>query len=311
MPSPDQKLAAVCRRQFGVFTWAQAREVGLHDTTIDQRMVSGRYRRRFPGVLAEAGAPDTWDARAMAALLAVGGEAALARASAARVLGLDIRDDGPIAVLVRCRTFTGLEGLRVHRTRVLTPDDVTTVGPLRTTTVPRTIADVAATLDAAGLRSLVARSVRRGDCDATELRTMAARLGRFRGKRALGRLLDELHPLEHDCRSELESRFLRLMLGAGLPPTAMNHPVVDASGRRRVLDAVYLPQRLPIELDSRLAHGSLLDWHDDLRRENAVVLAGWRSFLRFSWDDVVHRPDEVVHAVRLALEAADRERVCS
>ena len=82
----------------------------------------------------------------------------------------------------------------------------------------------------------------------------------------------------------------------------MNLVVRDVDGGRRRVDAVWLPQRLPVELDSRQTHGTLLDWHDDLRRENAITLAGrWRPFLRFSWDDVVRRPAAVVDAVRRAL----------
>ena len=309
-PSPDEQLAAVSRRQHAVFSWDQARACGVSDGTLGSRLQAGRYRKVLSGVLAEAAAPDSWEARAMAAVLAVGGDAVLARGSAARVHGLRAGGDEPIAVLVGTRTFTGLAEVRIHRTRVLEADDVTRVGAFPTTCVARTICDLAAGLGPDALRRAVAEAIRRGWTDARQLRVMVSRLGRFRGKRLLVALLDELHPLDRDCRSELETRFLRLMVGAGIPPTAMNHPVTDAAGRRRVLDAVWLPQRLPVELDSRLAHGTLLDWHDDLRRENDVVLTGWRSFLRFSWDDVVNHGARVVQTVRDALAAADADRVC-
>lgn len=309
-PPPDARLAAIARRQFGAFSWGQSRACGVPDGTIGARLAAGRYRQLLTGVLAESATPDSWEARAMAALLAVGGDATLARGSAARLHGLSLGSGAPVAVLVRTRTFRGLDDIRIHRTRVLEADDVTTLGPLTVTTVARTLCDLAGHASDDDLRKAVAMAVRRRWTDATQLRVMARRLGRFRGRRRLMALLDELHPLDGDCRSELETRFLRLMVGARLPPTAMNHPVVDARGRRRVLDAAYLPQRVPVELDSRLAHGTLLDWHDDLRRENDVVLTGWRSFLRFSWDDVVHQPDRVVGSVRQALEAADADRVC-
>lgn len=308
-PSPAEQLAAVQRRQFGSFAWRQSRACGVPDGTVGARLAAGRYRQLLPGVLAEAATPDSWELRAMAAVLAVGGDAVLARGSAARVHGLRAGKEEPLAILVRTRTFRGLDGIRVHRTRVLEADDVTMVGPLPATCVARTICDLAGSLAGEELRTAVADAIRRRWTDARQLRVMASRLGRFRGRRQLMALLDELHPLDRDCRSELETRFLRLMVGAGVPPTAMNHPVTDASGRRRVLDAVWLPQRLPVELDSRLAHGTLLDWHDDLRRENDVVLTGWRSFLRFSWDDVVNRPSRVVSTVREALAAADADRV--
>lgn len=311
MSEADLALAAISRRQFAVFAWRQARDAGLHDMTIAQRLGRGRYRKLLPGVLAEAGAPDRWEARAMAALLAVGGEVVLARGSAARVLGLDVPRPAleGLHLLVRQRTFPTLSGVTVHRTRNLTDEDVVRTGPLATTSAPRTIVDLACELGPVALRRTVADAVRRGLTGPTELRTLSRRLGRVRGKRQLLALVDELSPLDRDCRSELETRFLRLMRGEGLAPTAMNHPVEDADGRRRVIDAVYLPERVPVELDSRLAHGTLLDWHDDLRRENAVVLTGWRPFLRFSWADVTQRPGEVVADVRRALAAASRGRL--
>lgn len=306
MPAADTALAARSRRQFGVFTMAQARGCGLAHGTVVSRLRSGRYRSLFPGVLAEAGAPDTWEARAMAARLAVGNEAVLARWSAGRVLHLDLPPNltESLHLLVRVRTFPTLPGVVVHRTRSLVDHDTTAVGPLAVTTPTRTICDLAGELGPTALRRTLAQAVRRDVTSPTDLRTTCRRLGRIRGKRALLTLVDELSPMDRDCRSELETAFLRLMRRVGLPPTAMNHPVRDAWGHRRVLDAVYLPERLPVELDSRTAHGSLLDWHDDLRRENAVVLTGWRDFLRFSWADVTQRGGEVVATVRRALAAA-------
>lgn len=303
--SSDEALARLSRRQFGVFAIEQAVDLGVARQTVLTRLRQGRYRSMLPGIVAEAGAPDSWEARAMAAQLAIGGEAALARWTAGQVLGLDIprqARDG-LHLLVRTRTFVTPPGITVHRTGSLDESDIARRGPLIHTTATRTIADLAGMCGPVALRRLVADAVRRDLTTATELRAMCRRLGRIRGKRQLLALVAELSPLERDCRTELESQFLRVMTVAGLPPTAMNHPVTDVFGKRRFLDAVYLPERVPIELDSKSAHGSLLDWHDDLRRENAIVLADWRDFLRFSWDDVTKHPDLVVKTVRTALEA--------
>lgn len=181
---------------------------------------------------------------------------------------------------------------------------MTTVRLLPVTTATRTICDLAGQLTEADLRRVVSAAVRRGLTSASRLREASARLGRFRGKRALDRIIDQLSPLEASSRAESESLFLRITTRAGIPPTSLNHRVRDAFGGIRYLDAVYLPERIPVELDSRGSHGTLLDWHDDLRRENAVVLAGWRDFLRFSYADLRDRPSEVVEVVHRALRAA-------
>ena len=115
--------------------------------------------------------------------------------------------------------------------------------------------------------------------------------------------------LERAQRSELESLYLRVMRPLGLEPDVVNHPVIDAAGARRYLDAAYLPEHVPIELDSRQEHGTLLDWNDDTRRQNDIVLTEpWRPMLRFSWDDLHNHLGEVAHRVRLALRAAGTTR---
>lgn len=306
--SPDAAVAELSRRQFGAFSLRQAIDLGLPAATVHARRRAGRYVSLASGVLAESAAPDSWQRAAMAAQLTIGGEVALARQSAAQVHGLDLPpslDDDRMHLLVSSRSFEDVPGLVVHRTSRLDADvDVVAVGPLRVTTVTRTICDLAGQMGPTALRRSVADAVRRGFTSAVDLRTASGRLGRIRGKRQLLAIVDELSPLDRDCRTELESAFVRVMTRAGYPPTAVNYPVIDAFGTRRRIDAVYLPEKLPVELDSRLAHGTLLDWHDDLRRENAVVLSGWRDFLRFSWDDVVRHPAAVVDTVRIALEAA-------
>lgn len=264
----------------------------------------------LPGVMADAGTPDSWEMRAMAVVLAVGGEVVLARQSAARLHGLDLPPgvSPNVAVLVHNRTFPTMpEGITVHRTRRLHDEHVDRTVPLPVTTTARTLCDLAGVIGPVAIRRTVAHAVRNDLTDALAVRTVAGGLGRMRGKRNLLHVCDELSPLEADCRSDLESVFVRLMTRVGLPPTAMNHPVVDLHGPRRFIDAVYLPQRLPIELDSRAHHGTEVDRGEDLRRENAITLVGWRSFLRFNWWDLRDRPADVVATIRTALAAADHD----
>jgi hypothetical protein len=90
----------------------------------------------------------------------------------------------------------------------------------------------------------------------------------------------------------------------GIEPTAMNHPIRDAARRRRYLDAVYLPEHVWVELDSRRFHGTLLDRNDDALRTASIERAGvWADPLRFTWEDVTERPGEVAAQVRSALAA--------
>lgn len=306
MTTSDHTLAELFRAQHQVAVTSQITAAGLSRSALQARLAGGRYQQLWPGVVMPATAPVTWQARAMGAQLYVGGEAALARSTAARVLGLTDRH-GPDAIhlLVRDRVFPRLTGVTVHRTNDLAATDIIDRSPFRVTRGERTLADMAIDTGVQPLRRLLKAGVRTDVVDPTRLRAHLRRRGRLAGKRALLRLLDELSPLEGACRNEFESRFLRLMRGAGIEPTAMNHPVTDARGRQREIDAVWLPEHLPVELHSKKWHGSDLDTHDDLGRENDIVLTGrWRTFLRFSWWDVTQRGDEVVTRVRAALDAA-------
>ena len=159
--TPDHALAALQREQHGVFTVAQAVRLGMREATLHSRVTTGRYERLWPGVLRTSSVNLDWHARAQAALLHVGGEAALARQSAARVLGLAV-PPGPdtLHLVVRSRVFPTSSGLTVHRTRQLPDGDVTTASGLRVTTGVRTVADLGASLGPVALRRLVKSAVR-------------------------------------------------------------------------------------------------------------------------------------------------------
>jgi hypothetical protein len=139
------------------------------------------------------------------------------------------------------------------------------------------------------------------------LRLHLADLGRVRGAVALRRLADEMSPLDADCRSDVESRYLRLARSNGITPTAMNFPVRTRRGRQRYIDAVHLPERLPIELDSAYFHGNRLDRNDDrAREEDLEVGVAWHRPVRITDTDLDERPGDVVLRVRAALDEIRR-----
>ena len=299
------RLARTCRRQFGVFTLQQAAAAGVARSTVYTGVELGIFLKLWPGVFAVAAAPDCRERRWIAAQLLLGRDAALSHRTAAEIHGLEPRlpDDG-IHLTVSMRRPKTRPGIVVHRSSTLHDDGVVGVGALRTTSTARTLCDLAAALDADALRRLVAAAVRAGSTTPALLRQTLARRQHFPGRGTLRVVVDELSPLETMSRSELESLFLRITSRAGIPPTAMNMRVVDAEGVTRWLDAVYLPEGVLIELDSREHHGTLLDWHDDLRRENTLTLVGYPIGLRFSYADLREHPDEVVATIRRALAIA-------
>ena len=299
----QQRLAKVSHRQFGVFSAEQARDAGIDADGLASLHERGLVLRRARGIYVMGAVADSSESRWLIAQLRHGASAVLSHRTAGSVHRLDhgLPLDA-VHLTVPGRSGADAAGRVLHR-GVLDPDsEVVARGPLRVTSVARTLCDLAGELDDPGrLRELTAAAVRRGEVDPGKLRAVLGRRERFAGRAAMRRVLDELSPLEATVRGELESRFLRLTTAAGLAPTAMNHPVLDGDGERRLLDAVWLPERVFAELDSRRHHGTLVDWHDDQRRENSLAIGGYRVCLRFSWWDIERHPGLVLDTLRRAL----------
>ena len=51
--------------------------------------------------------------------------------------------------------------------------------------------------------------------------------------------------------------------------------------------------RVAVEVDGWAWHSDVERFREDRRRQNALVLAGW-TVLRFTWDDLMRRPETVV-----------------
>lgn len=301
-----ERLARVARRQFGVVTTRQAQQVGLSRDSLATLVHTRVLVRRFRGVYAFRGTPDSREARWLAAQFAIGRRAVLSHRTAAAIHGLDHgAADGAVHVIVPRRSRESPAGIVVHESPNLRVATVTRQGVLRVTSVPRTLCDLAGSVDDADrMRRLVATAVRSGDAGIEQLREEIERRHTFAGRAVLRHVIGELSPLEPMAREELESLFLRITTAAGVAPTTMNHRVTDADGRTRYLDALWLPGRVYAELDSRRFHGTLIDWHDDQRRENAVSLVGYGPCLRFSWWDLRHHAPLVLDTIRRALAAA-------
>ena len=258
------------------------------------RVESGRWQVVHPSVYCAHTGPLSFESRCEAALRHVGRGAALDGATAAQLHGLAGYERAGIEIVVpherrvrqrpdlvvrRCRTWNGAP------TRIrcgLPVVDVERAVLIATTRAP----------------GALPATVQQGLTTPDRLAARLDELGRFRGRAAVAAAVTEA---VGGSRSWLEAAFRRLVAEAGLPPPVQQHPV-DAGGRRVTLDACYPAERVAIELDGRAYHLAATDWAADLRRQNAVVLAGW-TLLRFTASDLRDCPGAVVAAVRRALAA--------
>ena len=96
-------------------------------------------------------------------------------------------------------------------------------------------------------------------------------------------------------RNDFEERFLALCRGRHLPRPEVNVPLLDY-----VVDFLWPPARLIVEVDGRSSHATRRAFQADRDRDGRLAVAGYRV-LRFTWFDVTRRPAVVADRVRRLL----------
>ncbi|MFP5220313.1 MAG: endonuclease domain-containing protein [Actinomycetes bacterium] len=247
-----------------------------------------------------AAALDPGDVEACRTALARAGKgAAVSHELAARAHGVELVDD-PVRRLTvpRNRSRLVVPGWQVRRAP-LGPDDAEVLADgLRFTTLLRTLHDLCRVLAHASAVASVDSALRAGLLKLDELTLSTVR---GRGASAL-RLVGEA--VDPAAGSVLESLLRTLLREAGLLPPLTQYVVTNATGEfvARV-DFCWPAARLIVEADGFAHHSSREAFRSDRRRQNQLERLGWRV-LRFSWEDVVERPEAVVALVRECLAAA-------
>jgi hypothetical protein len=289
------------RRQHGVLTVAQAEEDGVDRRTLRRLRQSKLLVPIQMHVLRCALTPYTWRSAAMGAQLAAGPAAALGRWPAARLLGLVWDGTRPPELDLIQPSGRNLRDVvpRPRRAGSLRHDDVVEVGGFRCTSVAWTLADLVAVTAPGVVERIAARAVAERRVTQDELAEVAGRWRHRTGAPAVRRLLGATDQVVVGSRSRPESRFARAMVAAGLPLPLVNHPVTDAAGRHRELDAAWPRWRLAAEIDVHPGHATTIGRRLDGRRQNDLVPV-W-TLLRFDEHDLTTHMTEVVGQVRTAL----------
>ncbi len=311
--APDQRLALLAHRQYGVFTRSSARAAGVTDRMLKTRVTNGSLERVSRYVFRVAGAPSTWHQRLLIAAWSGGDDCHVSHRAAAALHGFDgFRTEIVEVVHPQLRDYRGrcgVAGITVHASSDLDPCDRTFVGPIPVTNPVRTLIDLGAVVRPERLEEALDGAIRDGhvQLDALTARHRELRRSGRNGVGPLARLLDDEEARAAAPQSVLERRFLRLLTAAGLPRPETQVRVPRADGRAAFLDVAYPAVRLGIELDGHAWHATACQRANDHERQNLVVLANW-TILRFTYDDVAHRRDYVASVVRRALVACAARR---
>lgn len=226
----------------------------------------------------------------MAAVLACGAGAALSHGAAMAHLGLRSWSPSLIEVTVPGQRRRQA-GIRVHRTRSL-KGDVRIVAGIPTTTVTRTVIDLAKVLPLGALESLAAEAEHRGLLDHARLSQARSRKLQtiFGGERAPAR-----------TRSPDETRFLAAIRAAGLPEPESNVWLTHGGGEEWQPDHLFRRERVIVEIDDdrhRTRHAFELD-----RAKDATRQADGYATLRFTRRQLREDPGRAASLVAATLTA--------
>ena len=84
---------------------------------------------------------------------------------------------------------------------------------------------------------------------------------------------------------------------AELPPDAVNAWISYPEGSGAEADFLWRAKRLIVEVDGRDVHTARRAFNADRRRDQRLVLLGWRV-VRLTWQQVMSEPDYVAATLR-------------
>jgi hypothetical protein len=243
-------MASVCRKQSGAVGVGQLQALGFTAREVSRLVSGGAFTRRHQGVLLDARAPIPPRGHLFAAILTAGPAAFLSHRTAAAVHGLRAVNVRQIELTVIANRTPQRDGLRIHRTTNLHPDEVRTIDRLRLSSVPRMLIELAPRETRAELDRLIAETARRRSLNLERIAQAIARHPRHPGLSTLAAALAAYQPTPDD-KSRLERAFAAwLATRSEIPPPERN---VMLAGRWEI-DFLWRAQSLAVELDGRPYH---------------------------------------------------------
>jgi len=289
-------IADLAFAQHGVVALDQLLEFGLSARAVRDRAAAGRLHRVHAGVYAVGHDRLTRDGRYMAAVLACRPDSALSHRSSADKRGLRHTSRSAVEVMTPRRAGRGRAGIDAHTSSTMLARDIEQVDGIPCTTVARTLLDLAAILP----RRAVERAFDQAEVlqvlDARAIEDVLARTNGHRGNAKLRSILDDHAPGSTLTRNQLEDAFLAVCDAAGLARPAVNTWIALAPTGYEA-DFLWRTHGLIAETDGRDAHTTRRAFEHDRRRDQRLMLAGYRV-VRFARSQVFDDPASVATTLR-------------
>jgi very-short-patch-repair endonuclease len=288
IPSGNRKessaVHAIAAAQRGVIARTQLLTAGVGDAAIHRAVRSGRLHRIHQGVYLTL-PPElaTEDALLIAALMAAGDGAVLSHGTAAWLW--QIIPAPPVQIeLAVLRDRTAPSGLTFHRSH-FRPGDLFLDARFPSTSVPRTLLDLAARYDQRALLKALAEAEFHHDTRPEDIQA-TLRQG-HPGSANLRRALNHHTPGHGKAKSHLERRFRSLLIAHRIDLPLRNEPLGPFT-----IDCLWPTHRVDVELDGRQhQRPHQADSDDDrdlwLRRHGYIAR-------RYGKKQLEARPDDVI-----------------
>ena len=302
----DRACAEIAEKQFGLISRDQAIGTGMSERAIGRRLGAGRWRQVLPGVYRLAGAPASWEQSLKAATLWGGEGCVVSHRAAAALHGL--AGFARQGVEVQSSRRLQHSDVLAHRTCFTSSLYPVSIKGIPTTSVTRTLIDLAGTVTREAIEEALDDALRRGLTDLGRLRGVLRRSGSTRrGARVLRQLIAARDGKREKTDSQLEDQLLRLIRSRGLPPPEIHLDVCHGDERICEVDMAYPNERVAIEVHGYRFHSARSAWERDQRRENALVRAGW-SVLKATSSQLDRNPDSFIDTLRALLKSGRPKR---
>jgi very-short-patch-repair endonuclease len=218
--------------------------------------------------------------------------------SAARVHRLPV-PDGPVNAVVPTsqRRLLNLVPHRYH----LDPADVVRQAGVAVTSLRRTVLDCLGLLPRQAAEELLVWTQTRRLATCAELAALLKAGPRQVGNR---QRRDLLALIADGAMSVAEQRLHRILRAALIRGWLADAPVSDRHGSIGVADVLFPAERVLIEVDG-MAYHAAARFQEDRTRQNRLVCAGY-TVLRFTWGDLVDRPQMVRRVIEDAISSSRR-----
>jgi len=295
------RVTTLAATQHGAFNRRQALERGMTSTTrqagsewFTDETLRGHLRHRWIS--------SAWERAVAVAVLSSGPSAVASHATA-----LHLHDVGkrPKRIEVSITT-SGLptRGHTVHRSSDLIASDIILIGGIRSTTLARALVDSGIPWGAGIVARSLEEAIRR-ELVTVQVVAAVARKGR-NGAGPMRDVLIERMALLGLAEGPMDEEFLRIMKAAGVDLPEPQVEIHRRGGRLIArVDFVYHQYKLVIELDGEAFHPDRDSFCKDRRKQNALVLEGYRV-LRFTYFDLFAAPEYVVSQVVTAIAQSSR-----